>query len=129
MIGTLPRQVSTAVWMMVGYSWPGSEECACTVRSQPFQALNVTAAVEIAVRIEVSQGKRKQAGAHDGFEFLWRHDGDRSSWVAGVAEECLCVGLELFVISHHTMRSSHLPMVINDFFRQGMRKGGLIGEV
>src|SRR5574343_1278807 len=86
MMGTLPRQVSTAVWMISGYSSPVSEknspvpprgkEGGGAIRCQPFQALDVALPVEVTVGVEVGQRERQQAVGHDGFEFLGIHLGD-----------------------------------------------------
>ena len=43
------------------------------IRSQPLQPVDVALAMEVALRIEVGQGKGQQAAGENGFEFLGIH--------------------------------------------------------
>ena len=46
---------------------------ARAVRGQPFQALDIGLGTEFALLVKVRDREGQQAGAHDGFEFLWGH--------------------------------------------------------
>ncbi|MCY1179474.1 hypothetical protein D9M73_198780 [compost metagenome] len=51
----------------------GGEQGAGAVGGEPFQALDVAGAVEVALGVEVGDREGQQAAGEDGFQFLWIH--------------------------------------------------------
>ncbi|MND99276.1 hypothetical protein D3C80_916580 [compost metagenome] len=49
------------------------EQSRGAVWGQPFQALDVTRAIEVALSIEIGNRERQQTGREDGLQFLWIH--------------------------------------------------------